>query len=125
MEFAQKTQFFALDVIADVSFGGAFGYLTEDRDLFRYIEINDSSLPAVNIASVLPWLAKLVHQWPLSMAMPKEGDHVGFGRLMGLAKNFVDMRLEPGAKRVNDMMQAFIDQGVSREELIQLFYIHL
>jgi hypothetical protein len=79
---AQKTQFFALDAIGDISLGTPFGYLTSDEDLFDYNQINDSSAGPMNVVSVLPWLTKLIHQWPLRLVMPREGDRVGFGRLM-------------------------------------------
>ncbi|CCF41329.1 cytochrome P450 [Colletotrichum higginsianum] len=125
LDLAEKTQFFALDAIGDVSFGGAFGFLAEDRDLFRYIEINESSLPVMNVVSVLPWLGRLVHKWPFRLMLPKEGDQVGFGRLMGFARNYAEMRLQPGASPQKDMMQSFINQGLSRDELIQLVYIHM
>jgi hypothetical protein len=88
IDFAEKTQFFALDAICDISFGQAFGYLIDDKDLFRYIEINDSALPVMNMVSVLPWLGKLVHRWPFRLLLPKEGDKVGFGRLMGLVSTW-------------------------------------
>lgn len=83
VDFAEKTQFFALDVIGDVSFGEPFGYLSKDEDLYNYNEINASSLPVMNIVSVYPWLGTIVHRWPLSMLLPREEDQVGFGRLMG------------------------------------------
>lgn len=83
LDLAEKTQYFALDAIGDISFGGAFGFLAEDRDLFRYIEINESSLPIMNVVSVLPWLGRLVHKWPLRLMLPTENDQIGFGRLMG------------------------------------------
>ncbi|KAL0935691.1 cytochrome p450 [Colletotrichum truncatum] len=125
LDLAEKTQFFALDAIGDISFGDPFGFLAEDRDLFRYIEINESSLPVLNVVSVLPWLGRLVHKWPFRLMMPKENDQVGFGRLMGFAKNYVEMRLQPGAKPQKDMMQTFINQGLNLEELIQIVYIHM
>lgn len=83
VDLAEKTQFFALDAIGDISLGAPFGYLAEDRDLYDYNAINASSLPAMNVVSVLPWLTKVVHRWPFCLALPKEGDQVGFGRLMG------------------------------------------
>lgn len=83
VDFAEKSQFFALDVIGDVSFGEPFGYLSKDEDLYNYNDINASSLPVMNMVSVYPWLGRIVHRWPLSMLLPKEEDQVGFGRLMG------------------------------------------
>ncbi|KAF4878426.1 Cytochrome P450 monooxygenase lolP1 [Colletotrichum siamense] len=125
LDLAEKTQYFALDAIGDISFGGAFGFLAEDRDLFRYIEINESSLPIMNVVSVLPWLGRLVHKWPFRLMLPTENDQIGFGRLMGFARNYAEMRLQPGAKPQKDMMQAFINQGLNLNELIQIVYIHM
>ena len=83
MQFFEKVSFFALDVIGDISFGGAFGYLSQDTDLYQYNQINDESMPLMNILSTLPWLARILYKWPFSMMLPKDGDRVGFGRLMG------------------------------------------
>lgn len=81
-DLPEKTQFIALDAIGDISLGSSFGYLTNDEDLLDCNRINASSLLVINIVPVLPWLARIVHQWPLRLAMPREGDQVGFGRLM-------------------------------------------
>jgi hypothetical protein len=81
-DMAEKTQFFALDAIGDISLGQPFGYLDKDEDLYQYNEINTTSLPLMNVVSVMPALANIVHTWPLRLLLPKEGDQVGFGRLM-------------------------------------------
>lgn len=82
LQFFEKVSYFTLDVIGDVSFGEAFGYLSQDQDLYRYHEIHDSSLPAMNIMSTMPWLARYAQAWPFSKLMPNEHDQIGFGRLM-------------------------------------------
>lgn len=83
VDFAEKSQFFALDAIGDVSLGEPFGYLTRDDDLYDYNKINTATMPVMNIVSVLPWLTDLPHRWPLTIVLPKESDNYGFGRLMG------------------------------------------
>ncbi|KAF5020104.1 hypothetical protein F66182_7867 [Fusarium sp. NRRL 66182] len=125
VDLAEKTQFFALDAIGDVSFGEPFGYLTKDEDLYRYNEINASSLAAMNIVSVYPWLSRIVHRWPLSLLLPREQDQVGFGRLMGFATQFVRKRLANGAASAKDMMQAHINNGMNEEQLIQQVFISI
>jgi len=82
-DLSTKTQFFALDVISDVSFGSAFGFLAEDKDLYQYLEINDSAVPVMNMLQAMPWLTGILYRWPLRLALPSDGDRVGFGRLMG------------------------------------------
>lgn len=83
LDLAEKAQFFALDAIGDIGFGSAFGFLAHDMDLHRYIEITDSSLPVLNVLSTMPWLTNVVHKWPFTLVLPKDGDELGFGRLMG------------------------------------------
>ncbi|GAP88092.1 putative cytochrome p450 [Rosellinia necatrix] len=125
VQFFQKISFFALDVIGDISFGGAFGYLDQDTDLYRYNQINDESIPLMSIASTIPWLANIIYKWPFSRLLPREGDRVGFGRLMGLVKSVIDARLAPNAKPQKDMMQAFINSGMSRAELTQQVFVQI
>ncbi|KAJ3514671.1 hypothetical protein NM208_g15042 [Fusarium decemcellulare] len=125
VDLAEKTQFFALDAIGDVSFGEPFGYLTQDEDLYRYNEINVSSLSAMNVVSVYPWLTRIVHRWPFNLLLPREQDQVGFGRLMGFATTFVRKRLAEGAVPAKDMMQAHINNGMNEEELIQQVFISI
>ncbi|KPM37142.1 hypothetical protein AK830_g9413 [Neonectria ditissima] len=125
VDLAEKTQFFALDAIGDISLGEPFGYLARDEDLYSYNEINASSLPVMNVVSVLPWLTQIVHRWPLCLVLPREGDQVGFGRLMGFARNFVERRLAADAPPVKDMMQAHINNGMTKEELIQQVFISI
>ncbi|CAM1504386.1 Fc.00g019770.m01.CDS01 [Cosmosporella sp. VM-42] len=125
VDLAEKTQFFALDAIGDISLGEPFGYLTKDEDLYHYNEINASSLPVMNVVSVLPWLTTVVHRWPFCLLLPKEGDQVGFGRLMGFARSFVERRTAPDAQPMKDMMQAHINNGMTNEELIQQVFISI
>lgn len=145
-DLAEKTQFFALDAIGDISLGAPFGYLASDEDLFDYNGINASSLPVMNAVAVLPWLTRIVHQWPMRLALPREGDRVGFGRLMryiftlvcsfppdlllivttkSLASYYVDQRLDSNTAPVEDMLQRHINSGMDRNELIQQVLIFL
>jgi hypothetical protein len=82
VDFAQKSQFFALDVICEVGFGATPGFLSQDKDLFNYLEINNAFFPVLIILSHFQWLARLMHKWPMKYSLPKVGDKVGFGALM-------------------------------------------
>ncbi|KAI0810414.1 cytochrome P450 [Xylaria sp. FL0064] len=125
VQFFRKVSFFALDVIGDISFGRPFGFLSQDTDLYQYHQISDDTLPLMNIVSTMPWLASILHKWPFSMMLPTEGDRVGFGCLMGLVKSVVDGRLAPGAAPQRDMMQAFINSGMTRSELTQQVFVQI
>lgn len=72
-----------MDAIGEISFGEAFGFLREDKDLYDYVAINEVSFPILATVFTIPWVDKYLKSWPLNMGMPKAGDQVGFGMLMG------------------------------------------
>ncbi|KAF6810739.1 cytochrome p450 [Colletotrichum plurivorum] len=123
MDMAAKSTYFALDVISELGFGHAYGFLKEDRDLYQYVATKDAFFPVMITMGNVPWLAKLMHSWPLNLGLPKSADSAGFGALMGFAKTFVDGRLAPDTKPGRDMIQSFINNGLTREELTQEVYV--
>lgn len=44
VDFSRIFHFLALDVISELSFSGAFGFLQKDEDLYHCIEINEGGL---------------------------------------------------------------------------------
>ncbi len=125
LELSTRAMFFTLDVISDVSFGSPFGFLAEDRDLYQFIEIHDAAVPVMNVLQALPGLTNVVYRWPMRLALPSTGDKVGLGRLMGLAKEKVEERFRPGAKPGHDMLQAFINGGMTYDELVQHMFVQM
>ncbi|TEA13612.1 Cytochrome P450 monooxygenase lolP1 [Colletotrichum sidae] len=123
MDMASKSTYFALDVVSELGFGHAYGFLREDRDLYQYVGTKDAFFPVMVTMGSVPRLARLMHSWPLSLGLPRSADSAGFGALMGFAKTFVDGRLAPDAKPGRDMMQSFINAGLTREELTQEVYV--
>lgn len=83
MDFAKKGQFFTLDVISDLAFGKAFGYLEKDEDVYDYIKIIDSVIPFMLVMANLPSLARLTQTKLLRGLLPKETDKLGFGAFIG------------------------------------------
>ena len=84
IDFGHKAQYFALDVISELGWGEAIGFLKNDTDMFRYVEINEAIFLGISTMLITPWMFKFLQIWPLSLAMPKEGDKVGFGMLIRL-----------------------------------------
>lgn len=82
VDLAEKTFFFAMDAIGDVSMGAPFGYVEKDKDLYDFNKINTATMPVMTLVSALPWLIDIAHKWPFRLVLPKETDHYGFGRLM-------------------------------------------
>lgn len=83
VEFSHRSQYFALDVVSDLGFGEAIGFLANDKDMFKFVETNDTFFPVLAVILNMPWLSRIMRTWPLSKAMPKEGDEYGLGPLMG------------------------------------------
>ena len=81
IEFGHRAQYFALDVIGEVAFGAAPGFLREDRDMHRYVEMNDAFVPVLIVMCNMPRLAGAFQYWPLNLLVPKETDGAGFGVL--------------------------------------------
>lgn len=83
MDLGQKGQFFTLDVISDLAFGHAFGYLEADDDVYDYIKITASFIPVMLVLGDIPFLAKLLQSPLLRGLLPKESDKLGFGAFIG------------------------------------------
>ncbi|KAK4228904.1 cytochrome P450 [Podospora fimiseda] len=124
-DLTAKSHFLTLDMISSTSFGKAFGFLEEDKDLYSFLEITDSATPVMNLLAVVPMLTNLVYRWPMRLLLPNTGDRAGLGRLMGLAQGCVDERLSPGAKEGKDMLQAFIKAGMGYDDLIQQMFVQI
>ncbi|KAM7207210.1 Cytochrome P450 [Naviculisporaceae sp. PSN 640] len=125
LEFARTAIFFGIDAIGEISFGEAFGFLREDKDLYNYVAINEVSFPILVTVMTIPWIDKYLKSWPLNMGMPKAGDQVGFGMLMGLANQIVNQHFEPGAKPRGDMLESHIRNGMTKNELLAEIFLEL
>lgn len=85
MDFAAATHLFALDIIGDLTFGKAFGFLDEGDDTYGFIKWNEDFLLASITAAVLPTVARIVEWWPLSELLPKATDPTGLGKFIKYA----------------------------------------
>ena len=83
LNFAQKGQYFTLDVISALAFGKPFGYMEQDDDVFDYIKITDSLIPSMLVLANVPSLAKILQSRVFRGLMPKESDKLGFGAFIG------------------------------------------
>ncbi|KAH6686968.1 pisatin demethylase [Plectosphaerella plurivora] len=116
MDLSTMTQFLALDIVGDMTFGKAFGFLDEGRDIFDWIEWNEGFFPIASTCATLPFLATLFQTWPFSEALPKKTDAKGLGRFIKAAEDTIDERSQPGAEQRRDMMAIFLKNGISKEE---------
>lgn len=88
MDFGKKAQFFTLDVITNISYGKAFGYLEQDTDLHEYIKTSDDILPYITFFASVPLAnAVLNRSWIKEKFGPGPRDNYGIGRLMGYVRS--------------------------------------
>ncbi|KAF5722727.1 pisatin demethylase (cytochrome P450) [Fusarium mundagurra] len=116
VDFAQKIQFFTLDVISDLAFGQPFGYIEQDDDVFDFIKITKAYFPVTLFIANIPSLVSLLHSRLFSGALPKESDKLGFGAFIGVANKKVAERFASGAESRPDMLGSFIRHGLTQEE---------
>lgn len=79
LDLSVITQFLALDIVGDMTFGKPFGFLDEGKDIYGWIKWNESFFPIASTCATFPFLAKVVQKWPFSEALPKPTDKVGLG----------------------------------------------
>lgn len=116
VDFAQKAQFFTLDVISDIAFGRKFGYLANDKDMFSYIKTTEDTIPVMILVGALPWLAKVLHSRLFKSLLPTDKDVYGLGKVMGIAKEVVGERFGPNKLEQRDMLGSFVRHGLTQRE---------
>ncbi|KAK4184792.1 cytochrome P450 [Podospora australis] len=125
IELGHAIQYLTLDIISELSLGEPLGFIASESDMYQFIEINDTFFPILSVLLTMPWLDKVLKSWPLHRLLPKEGDLVGFGRMMGLARTCVEKHLDPDAEPKNDMMASHARNGLSKRELEANFTLEL
>jgi hypothetical protein len=83
MDFGEKASFFTLDVISELAFGEAFGYLENDSDVFDYLSITKTFIPIMMVMGDVPSFANLLQSPALRGLLPSESDKLGFGAFIG------------------------------------------
>jgi hypothetical protein len=83
MDLGEKTSFFTLDVISDLAFGQAFGYLERDEDVYGYLEMSKTALPIMMAISDVPLIADILQSRMFRALLPSEADKAGFGAFIG------------------------------------------
>lgn len=83
MDFAQKAQFFTLDVISDIGFGEAFGDIVRDQDVHGYAKAAEYFLSSVQPVLFATGLVRLMEiEWIGKLAFPSDKDGVGIGKVV-------------------------------------------
>lgn len=130
LDMSNSMQFLTQDIISAIEFGTPFGYLDADADMYGVIAIFEALLGSVMVMALFPWLVKLLALPIVRPLLPKSTDPRGPGRLLGLVKAHVDARYGDGAMgqeklRRKDVLQSFVESGLSRDEVESEALIHM
>lgn len=118
MDIALQAQYFTLDVITSLAYGKAFGYLAKDEDIYDYIKLAEQFVStAAPIVGVAPVHKFLYRSGLIFKIAPNPEDPKGFGRLMSEAKSAVGERFEVDAKERQDMIGAFVRNGIPQKQI--------
>lgn len=103
-------------MLTHIAFGAPFGYLTQNKDIYDYIKTVSEFLQVLELGANCPSVQSLLSSPLMKPMQPKATDKIGMGAMMGVAKQIVSERFQPGAKPVPDMMGSFVKHGLTREE---------
>ncbi|KAK3387936.1 pisatin demethylase [Podospora didyma] len=117
-DLAEKTQFFTLDTIADISFGSPIGCLANDSDMYGYLKQAAASFPFFMVLGLFPRIMHILALDSVKRFLPSAKDSLGMGRIMRLASETAGKRFplkdDEGVHR--DMLGSFIRHGLTRAE---------
>ncbi|TGJ88398.1 hypothetical protein E0Z10_g327 [Xylaria hypoxylon] len=117
LEFSRLAQFFTLDLITEVAFGEALGFLRRDEDINGYCDVAEQVLPVFEWLAVFSTLNRII-RLPLlrNLVMPRPTDKAGVGMIMGYARNIVSKRYGSNQEPKADMLGSFKKHGLSMRE---------
>jgi cytochrome P450 len=117
IDMAEKLQFFTLDTLTDIAFGGPFGFITNDKDMYDYSATSAAFYPLMELGTV----SRLVHSLLNSRVMqylvgPKAGDKTGLGAIITIAAQRAAERFANPSIKKQDMLNSFIAHGLTQLE---------
>lgn len=124
MDMGRTLQYLTQDVTSAVEFGKPFGYIQDNDDSFGVIEALESMQLPCALMALLPLLLAMVKSPLIRPLMPKPGDKTGMGRLLGLVRDHVAERYGEKPAKNADALQAFVESGLSREEVEAEALVH-
>jgi len=142
MDLAEKANFFTMDVIVDLATGAPFGNLSEDKDMHDYSRTMAELQPIFAIVGVLGAVSRIIQIPSIGrFFFPTAKDNFGMGKLIAcvnflndaichihpqlicicrIAQEKVSERFSPtrNGKEKPDILQSFINHGLSEEETV-------
>ncbi|KAG2027589.1 hypothetical protein GB937_000028 [Aspergillus fischeri] len=116
-DLARTMQYLTQDVITAVGFGKPAGYLEANSDIHGILETSEALHRPVHMVTLLPTLRKILESRLLKPFHPKPHDQSGVGRFLGHIKDLVDERYDDLKTNHTDILQSFINSGLSRPQV--------
>jgi len=121
LDLAMSLLFFTQDVTSHVGFGKPFGYLDADADFYGAIHALASTATPIQVMAMFPSVLRLVASDFGSRFLPKPTDKTGVGRVLGLIAERAAARYDAqghvAERKVDDILQRFVESGLSRHEV--------
>ncbi|KIW94721.1 uncharacterized protein Z519_04698 [Cladophialophora bantiana CBS 173.52] len=117
LDMSLLASFFTLDVLSQIAFGDAFGFITANEDLYNFNKIANQFFKVIELIVNHDTLRKLIQSRPMQKLLaPKGTDEFGQGRIIGIAQKAVAERYRPDAKIKRDMLGHFIAKGLCQTQ---------
>ncbi len=116
MDFAVLAGYFTLDILTQIAFGQALGFLIKNEDLYDYHKSSSQFYPIMELSSNHPMILSILRSRIMQGAAPKPTDKIGFGAIVGVAHKAVAERFGPDPKKVQDMLGSFVNHGLTQQE---------
>lgn len=125
MDMGKVMQLFTQDVTSAVEFSEPFGYIDANADKYGVIAALEGMQLGFAMQALLPTLLAVITSRLFKPFMPRPTDPSGVGHLLGMIQSRVAERYGPNKKRHSDALQAFVDSGLSRDEVEAEAMVHL
>ena len=117
LDISIVAQLFTMDVLSTIAFGSCFGYLAANTDVYGYAAANAAFLGPLELMANHRSIYNLFSNKGVNRLMaPKGTDAMGFGRILGIARDAVAERFVEGDGKVikKDMLGHFVGKGLSK-----------
>ncbi|KAI0509404.1 pisatin demethylase [Xylaria bambusicola] len=117
IDLAPLMSYFTMDVITKVAFGQEYGYLKANEDLYSFLKEVRDNWPKFALMVDIPLVRDILLN-PVSLKLfgPSVTDSQGMGKLMGIAREYVSKRYDPGAMVQRDLLGSWIRNGLTKDQ---------
>nr|POE47981.1 cytochrome p450 monooxygenase mpade [Quercus suber] len=117
MDMVHMAHYFTLDVLSQIAFGEAFGFLEADTDLYDYCKTGYQFFPILELALNHQAIFSIInHPWVSALLAPKDSDQFGQGRIIRIARKAIAARYASKDEQKSDMIGHMIAQKLSDQQ---------